>query len=62
MEMSRSLRILLSNIASHATTTALMYSVFVLESAIVGNFLLPHDMASIPREKTKPEVDRRSAL
>ena len=55
-------RMRLSHTASQATTAVPLYSASVLDSATVGCFLLLQEIAPLPREKTNPDVDRRSAL
>ena len=55
-------KILFNHIASHAATIAHLYSTSLLDNAIVSCFLLLHDMAPLPREKTNPDVDHMSAL
>ncbi len=42
---------------SHATIVAPLYSAFVLNSAIVGYFLLLQLTAPLPKENMKPLVD-----
>ena len=57
MGTPRSFKILLNQMASHAATMGPLYSALVLDIAIIGYFLLLHDMAPLPREKTNLDVD-----
>ena len=56
MEMSISLRILLSHMASHAATAAPLYFASVLDNVIVGCILLLQEIALLLKEKTNPDV------
>ena len=58
----RSFKILLSQATSHTVTTAPLYWVSMIESATVGCFLVLQEIALLPGKKTKPDVDRLSAL
>ena len=58
----RSFRMRLSHTASHAATVVPLYSASMLDTANVGCFLMLQEIAPLPREKTNPDVDRRSAL
>ena len=62
MGTPRSFKIRLSHTASQAATAAPLYSASVLDSATVGCFLLLQEIAPLSTEKTKPDVDRWSAL
>jgi hypothetical protein len=57
----RSLSSRFNQTASHVATAAPWFAASVLDSAIVGCFLLLHAIAALSRENAYPDVDRRSA-
>ena len=62
MGTPRSFKIRFSQTDSNVVTTTSLYSASVLDSAIVGSFLLLEEITTLPREKTCPDVDLLLAL
>ena len=56
----RSLRNLLSHMASHVTTATMRYLALVLNNVTVNYFLVLEVIAALRSENAKPDVDLRS--
>ena len=57
MGMPKSFNILFSQTTWYAVSATPLYSASMLDSAIVGCFLLLHDIPPLSREKLNPDVD-----